>query len=349
MRAIVFDRHGSVDQLSLRDMPTPELGPRDALIKVHAASLNGFDPMIVAGTTELRTPFPMIPGGDVAGEIVALGPLAGERDPDLPDVFNLFDPARWKVGDRVLPFPVVPGEGMTGETRVGTCCEYVRFPTANLIPIPDEISYEDAVCLPIAYGTAYRMLHTNGSIRSGETVLILGATGGVGTCAVQLAKAAGAVVVAAGRDEWKVNKLKELGADHVIDTSKDDFIAVCHDLFGKPRLRHFNRGVDVVVNYIGGETWDRCLRVLRHGGRMLTCGATAGYKVEMDLRYVWSYEQHLIGSNGWSPSDQLLMLGLVAQGEVKPIIHAVRPLEETAAGIQDLIDRKFFGKIVIES
>ena len=347
MRAIQYDEHGSPARMKLRDVPIPEPGPHDAIVKVHAASLNGFDPMMLEGSTELRTPMPMIPGGDMAGEIAALGERAHEPVPDTPPFLGLFDPARWKVGDRVCPFPFVPGEGMTGETRTGACCEYIRFPVANLIPVPDGVSSVDAAALPIAYGTALRMLKTVGQVRAGETVLILGATGGVGTGAVQLAKAVGATVIATGRGADRTAKLRDLGADHVVDTAEEDVVARCHEIAGKPRLMSTRTGVDVVINYIGGDTWEACLRVIKTGGRMLTCGASAGYEARTDLRYVWTYEQKLIGSNGWFPSDQFIMLGMVERGELKPVIHQVRPLEETPEGIQDLIDRKAFGKIVI--
>ena len=347
MRAVVYDRHGPPSIMKVRDVPKPDPGPHEVLIKVTAVSLNGFDPMMVQGTTTLPTPFPMIPGGDIAGEIVALGEKAHEPDPNAAPFLNLFDPARWQVGDRVLPFPFVPGEGMTGETRPGGCCEYVTFPVANLLPIPDEVSDVDAAALPIAYGTAYRMMKTVGRVKAREIVLILGATGGVGTGALQLAKAAGATVIAVGRGEEKTTKLRELGADHVINTDTDNVIDVCHEIAGKPRLMSGSRGIDVVINYIGGDTWRDCLKVIKSGGRMLTCGATAGHEAITDLRYVWSYEQTLSGSNGWFPPDQMLVQGMVARGELKPVIHAVRPLEETPVSIQDLVDRKIFGKIII--
>ena len=348
MRALSYEQHGGVEQLAIKDWPEPELGPYDVLLKVNAVSLNGFDPMMLQGTTELKTPMPMFPGGDLAGEIVALGSMAHEHDPAVPSFLALFDPSSWKVGDRVLPFPYVPNEGMTGETRRGACCEYITFPVSNLVPIPDGVSDEHAACLPIAYGTAYRLMRSVGKVRAREKVLILGATGGVGTCAVQLAKAAGATVIAAGRGGWKVRKLKELGADYVIDTSEQSIVEACHEHFGKPRMMTPGRGVDMVVNYIGGETWREALSVMAHGGRMLTCGATAGHMSETDLRYVWTYELKLLGSNGWYPGDQFLLLGMVERGELDPIVHEVLSLEDGPRGIQDLIDRKVFGKVVIK-
>jgi alcohol dehydrogenase len=332
VRAIVFHEHGPVSKLHLEEFPDPAAGPKDVVLRVKATSLNGFDPMILAGTTGLDTPLPMIPCGDIAGEIVALGAEVDAGD--------------WKVGDRVCPHPFVLGEGMTGETRLGAACEYVRIPAANLIRIPDAVSDVEAASLPIAYGAAYRMMKTRGRVEKGEKVLVLGAAGGVGTCCVQLAKVAGAEVVAAASAAWKLGKLREIGADHVIDTSKEDFVEAVHGRYGKPRM-FGGGGVDVIVNYIGGDTWARSLRCLTARGRMLTCGATAGFDPPTDIRYIWSYEQQVIGSNGWLPQEQAALLEMVAEGKLAPVLHAVRALEETPRSIQELIDRQVVGKTVI--
>ncbi len=332
MRAVVFHEHGPPSNLRLETLPDPEIGPEEVLIRVRAASLNGFDPMILAGSTGLKTPLPMIPGGDAAGEVVELGAEV--------------DHTAWNVGDRVSPHPFVFGSGLTGETRLGTCCEYARFPARNLRRMPKELSFVHAASLPIAYGTALRMMQTRGKIREGEKVLVLGATGGVGTACVQLARAAGALVIACGSAAWKLERLREIGAHHVIDTSTEDFVAAVHERYGKPRI-FGGGGIDVVVNYIGGGTWARSLRTLARGGRMLTCGATAGATPPTDLRYLWSFEQNILGCNGWTPDDQSQMMQMVASGEIRPILHAERPLEETARSIQELINRQVFGKIVI--
>ena len=332
MRALVFHEHGDVSKLRIEERPEPEIGPVDVLIRVRATSLNGFDPMILAGTTGLRTPLPMIPCGDYAGEIAALGRDVG---------------GDWKVGDRVCPHPFVFGEGMTGETRLGAAAEYARIPASNLIRTPDGVTDVQAASLPIAYGTAYRMMMTRGRVAAGDKVLILGATGGVGTCCVQLAKSVGAEVAACGSAGWKLERLAALGADHCIDTSKQDFVEAVHEIFGKPRMMA-GGGVDVVVNYIGGETWAKSLRCLGTHGRMLTCGATAGFDPPTDIRYLWTYEHELIGSNGWTPDDQRTVLAMVADGRLEPVIHATRGLDEAAMSIQELIDRKVVGKTVIE-
>ena len=196
MKAAIFERHGGVAELTVADLPDPECGNGDVIVRVGATSLNGFDPMILAGSTGLKTPLPMTPCGDFAGQIV-------ERGADVTG---------WEIGDRVCPHPFVLGEGMTGETRIGAASQYVRIPAANLITTPDGVSDVEAAALPIAYGTAYRMMTTRGKIQVGEKVLILGATGGVGTCCVQLAKSLGAEVIVTGSAEWKLDKLRETSA-----------------------------------------------------------------------------------------------------------------------------------------
>ncbi|MEM8985757.1 MAG: zinc-binding dehydrogenase [Pseudomonadota bacterium] len=330
MKAAFFLQHGDTDQIQVDEFKTPDVGPHDVLIRVRAASLNGFDPMILQGATDLQTPLPMIPLGDFAGEIAKIGSSV----------------QKWRIGDRVCPFPYVMGDGMMGETRLGAAAEYVAMPAVNLLRLPENVSFEEAACLPIAYGAALRMMYDRAKVRRGETVLILGATGGVGVCALQLAKAAGCEVIACGGAEWKLQKLKEIGADHVINTSKDDFQDVIASMYGKPAF-FGGGGVDVVVNYIGGDTWVKSLKCLTKGGRLMTCGATAGFSPEEDIRYIWSFELNIMGSNGWLPPDQVKLLDMAADGRLQPYIHAVRPLEQTASSIQQLIDRDVFGKIVI--
>src|SRR5208337_137254 len=174
----------------------------------------------------------------------------------------------------------------------------------------------------------------------------LGATGGVGVCCVQLAVAAGAEVIACGSSASKAAKLRELGAARVIDTSKEDFLKVVHAQYEKPSFRG-GGGVDVVVNYIGGDTWVPSLKCLTQRGRLLVCGATAGYDPKEDLRYIWSFEHTIIGSDGWSLEDQVTLMNMVVAGSLKPVIHSIRPLVETPQAMRELIDRKVFGKTVL--
>ncbi|MGI9412953.1 MAG: zinc-binding dehydrogenase [Hyphomicrobiales bacterium] len=330
MKAAQFHEHGDTANIRWDDFPDPECGADDVVIKVHAAALNGFEPMILLKTTALKTPLPMIVAGDGAGEIVELGANVDG----------------WAAGDRVSVYPMVPGEGMTGETRLGICAEYHRIPATNIVRMPDDLSFEHAASLPIAYGTALRMMKTRGQVAAGEKVMILGAAGGVGTACVQLAKAAGAEVIACSSSEWKLEKLKEIGADHVVNTGQVEFRQWVWDHLGKPRMGQ-DGGVDVMVNYIGGDTWVDSLKSIAPGGRMLLCGATMDYKTDNDCRYIWTYEINIMGSNGWTMDDQAEMMRMAAEGAIVPVIDSVRPLSETGDAVQKLIDRDFFGKIVL--
>ncbi len=331
MRAIRYHRHGGVEALQLDEIATPEPAPGEALIRVRAAALNGFDPMMLAGTTGLKTPLPMVPCGDFAGEVVATA----------PDVKTV------AVGARVTAFPILPVRGMMGETTPGAAAEFIAVPARALIALPRAVTFEDAAALPVAYGTALRMMGERGRVRADEKVLILGAAGGVGAACLQLAKRAGAYVIAAAGGAAKCARLAALGADETIDTQTRSWREAVMARHGKPAFYGESGGVDVVVNYVGGDTWRDTLKVTRKGGRILVCGASAGHDPQEDLRYVWSFEQSIVGSNGWTPEDQVTLLDMVASGDLKPVIDSISPLEALPDAMQALIDRRVVGKAVI--
>jgi alcohol dehydrogenase len=193
------------------------------------------------------------------------------------------------------------------------------------------------------------MMHTNGHVAAGEKVLILGASGGVGVCCVQLAKLAGATVVAATSSEEKAARLRALGADEIIDYARQDFVQEAYRLYGKParRGKGSDQGLDVVVNYTGGDTWTKSLRVLRVGGRLLTCGATAGYDPQEDIRYIWTFELKVLGSNGWAREDITALLDMVASGRLAAVIDETFPLERATDALARLEQRQVFGKLVV--
>ncbi len=335
MRACIYEKHGGTEQLRVVDgLEAPQAGEGEVRIRVRAAALNGFDPMMLEGSTGLTVPMPMTPCGDFAGEISGLGSgVSGD----------------WRVGQRVTANPVLPARGMMGEVAPGAAAEYVVVPQEAVIALPDAVTFEQAAALPVAYGTAIRMMRARGQVGNGEKVLILGATGGVGVAAIQLAKMAGAVVTACGRGEDKGRKLKEIGADHVIDTDKEEIFHAARTIAGKPSYDGSNDdGYDVVVNYIGGDTWAMALKLLKRHGRVLVCGATAGYDPKTDLRYIWSFEETIIGCNGWTSDDQIELLDLVARGHLDPVINKVYPLQDIKTAFDDLIGRRVFGKQVIK-
>jgi alcohol dehydrogenase len=334
MKAVVLREHGAGGLRYETDFPDPVPGAGDVVLRVRAAALNYHDLFTRRGMPGIRIPMPAIMGLDVAGEIVAIGP--GVSD--------------WKAGDRVLGDPINRVEGgLTGETVHGGLAEYCRLRAHQLITIPDGISFEQAAALPCAYGTARRMMYSKGRVTASEKVLILGASGGVGVCCVQLAKLAGATVIAATGSEEKAARLRTLGADHTIDYAEQDFVQVIYALYGKPVRRGAGseRGVDVVVNYTGGDTWTRSLRVLRVGGRLLTCGATAGYDPPEDIRFIWTFELQILGSNGWAREDITALLDMVQSGRLEAVVDAIYPLDRAAEALTRLENRQVFGKLVI--
>jgi alcohol dehydrogenase len=280
----------------------------------------------------IKIKMPMIIGLDLGGEIVEVGPgVEG-----------------WAVGDRVLVDPVNRIEGgLMGETTHGGLAELCCVPAHQLIRLPEDISYEVAVSLPVAYGTAHRMMITQGRLQAGEKVLILGASGGVGTCCLFLSKMIGAEAIACTSSEEKMKRLREFGADHVINSTTQDFVQEIHRMYGKPFRRSYTGGVDVVVNYTGGDTWVPSIKCLRRGGRMLTCGATAGFDPPTDIRYIWTFELQIIGANGWMREDIEVLLQLVLDGKMQPVIDKVLPLKEAREGIRLLEERAVIGKVII--
>ncbi|MFN7400415.1 MAG: zinc-binding alcohol dehydrogenase family protein [Sandaracinobacter sp.] len=212
--------------------------------------------------------------------------------------------------------------------------------------MPDSVTLEQAASLPLAYGTAYRMLMTQGQVRAGERVLILGASGGVGAACIQIAKMAGAEVIACASSDSKLERLMALGADHGINYATGSVLEGVKALFGKPRVGG-GGGVDVAVNFTGGDTLKETQRCVTSGGRILTCGATAGYDVGLDMRFLWTFEHRMIGSNGWSVTDLEELMGLIAIGRLDPAIDRILPLEETAEAERMLEDREVVGKLLI--
>lgn len=325
MRAIAIQAHGGLDQVKLRtDWPEPKAGPGQAVVEVKACGLNYLDIFVLQGMPGLPVEMPRIPGGDIAGIVHSVGARVSHE---------------W-VGRRVLIDPHIKPGGALGEHANGGLCERIAIEAENLIHMPDAVTFEQAASLPIAYGTAHRMLVTRGQLQAGELVLILGASGGVGTGCVQIAKNLKARVIACASSPGKLRRLQELGADHVIDYTKEDFSKRAWEISGK-------RGVDVLVNYTGGDTWVPSLRTLARHGRLLTCGATAGFNPKTDIRYIWRREVNIIGANGWTRHDLEALLRDVERGTIKPVIDRVLPLAESAEAMRLLQDREVFGKVIV--
>ena len=332
MKALVLRQHGEIDDLEVvHDHPRPEATEGHVVIRVGASSFNYHDVFTVKGMPGIKVPMPVIIGLDMAGEIVEVGEGVDG----------------WKPGDRVLVNPLYPGKGLMGEMLDGGMAEYCLVSAAQLIAMPPDVSYVDAASLPVAYGTAHRMLVTHNTVKAGDRVLVLGASGGVGTGCVMLAKQLGAEVIACAGSADKLERLKALGADHVVIYTETDFSKWAIQTFGKPQRRSYEGGVDVVVNFTGGDTWVPSLKCVKRGGAILVCGATAGHDPKEDLRYVWSFELRIIGSNSFYDDNLPALMDMIQEGSLKPVVDKVLPLEQAGEGLRMIRDREVMGKIVV--
>jgi alcohol dehydrogenase len=253
----------------------------------------------------------------------------------------------WKAGDRVLVNPLNKKKGLMGEMLDGGMAEYCLVAADQLIAMPDKVSFVDASSLPVAYGTAHRMLITHKTVKKGDKVLILGASGGVGTGCILLAKMLGAEVIACTSSNEKVEALKKFGADHVINVNEVAFDKWANEKYGKPQRRTYDGGVDVLINYTGGDTWAPSLRCIKRGGKLLVCGATAGHDPKEDLRYIWSFEIEVKGSNSFYDDNLADLMKMISEGTLRPVIDEVLPLEKAAEGLALIRDRKVIGKVVV--
>ena len=335
MKAVLTTAHGGPEVLQLRhDYPAPIPGPGDALVRVAATAVNFHDIFTRRGMLGVKIKLPVIVGSDIAGTVEALGQGVESH---------------W-LGKRVLVDPVMrEGNqfGMLGETVDGGRAELVVVRQSMLVEIPAGVGFEQAAALPLAYGTAYRMMITRGKIRAGERIMVLGASGGVGVACMQLAQMIGAEVLAFASSDAKMRRLKEIGASHVANYIDKPFLDTVKEIYGKPRITGAG-GVDVAVNFTGGDTLPATQKCVNLNGRILCCGATAGFDLTLDARYWWTYEHTLIGSNGWHIDDLKIPLDLVADGRLVPVIDKVLPLEETAEGERLLEDREVVGKVLLK-
>ena len=341
MKAVVFSQHGGPDVLQYQDVPDPKPGKGEVLIEVKATSINHIDIFLRRGMPGVQVPLPKIVGSDAAGVIRETG----------------LDVAHLKTGQRVTINPGIScghcefcaagfgsqcaSFGMVGENRDGAYAQLIAVPAHIVLPIPDSLSFEEAAAAPLVFLTAWSMMVGKGNIRPGEDVLILGAGAGVGTAAIQIAKMAGCRVFATASTDEKLKRAKDLGADFLINYSTDEFDKRIRELTNR-------RGVDVVVDYIGADTWVRSLRSARRGGRVLTCGATTGFAPQTDLRQIFFRQVQVIGSTMGSHREFLDVMKSVFRGQLKPVIDRVLPLSDARQGHELIESRAVFGKIVLK-
>lgn len=340
MKAVLFETHGGPDVLEYADFPTPEPGPGQVLVSLKAAALNHLDLFVRAGWPGIKLEYPHIPGADGAGEVAAIGPGV----------------TQWAAGDRVVINSNLScgvcewcraGKdnlcrywGLLGETRRGTYAEYVVMPAANLYRIPDGFDDKVAAAAALVYHTAWHSLITRGGLRPAESVLVVGASGGVNTASIQIAKLAGATVYVVGSSPEKLNLAKSLGADFLIDRSQEEnWSKTVYQLTGK-------RGVDVVVDNVG-TTFPLSFRAASKGGRILTVGNTGGPKFEIDNRFIFSKHLSILGSSMGTHHDFATVMDLVFAGKLKPVLDRSFPLSAARSAQEYLEQGEQMGKITL--
>jgi len=340
MKALYFNKHGELDVVKYGDVPDPEPGPGEVLIRVRACALNFLDIWVRRGWPGLKLEMPHWCGADVAGEIAALGENV----------------SGWQVGQRVVVDPgvnlvedeytrngedsVSPDYHILGEHRRGGAAEYLAIAASNLAAIPDNIDYPDAAA-PLLVGlTAWRMLLRRAGLRAGESVLVVGAGGGVNSMAIQIAKLAGATVYVVASNPEKSERAQQLGADVVLDRSRVDWSKEIFKLTSR-------RGVDVVVDNVGKATISKSMQAVARGGRIVIVGNTSGPQAEIDIRFIFGKQISIIGSTMGSHQDFHDLLDLLWSGKIKPVIHQVMPLSEGSDAYRMMEEGKHFGKIVL--
>lgn len=329
MKAVRVHVPGGLDALSYEDVPEPRPGPGQALLEVKAASINHLDLWVRRGLPMAK--YPRILGCDAAGVEAGTG-----RRVLLNPALSCGACEFCASGEK----PLCRDYAVFGEHRDGTDAQLVAVPAENLIPIPDGVSFEEAAAAPLVFLTAWRMLFTRGRLRPSETVLVWSAGAGVGTVCVQFARLAGARVIATASSDEKCRRLASLGADVVLNAAREDVLARVRELTGK-------RGVDLVVDYIGKETWARSLQCLRRGGRLVTCGATSGYDPAEDLRQIFYRQLEVIGCTMGNNKELLDALRLLFEGRARPVIDAVLPLRDVREAHRRVESRQVFGKLVL--
>ena len=341
MKAIVFRQHGGPEVLLYVDVPDPEPRPNEVLVNVCACTLNHLDLWVRRGLPNVPIPLPHIPGSDVAGEIAKIG----------SEVTSV------RVGQKVVLAPLVScGKcpaciaGLDNRCRQATnlgymidggCAEFVRAPEVNCLPYPENLSFQEAAAIPLVFQTAWHMLIDRARLQAGEDVLVLGAGSGVGSAAIQIAKFFGARVIATAGSDPKLEKARQIGADHVINHKTQKIREEVRRITNK-------RGVDVVFEHVGTATWDDSLASLALAGRLVTCGNTTGYDAKLDLRFLFSRQLSLLGSYMGVKSELHTIMKLVSAGRLKPVVDRIFPLQEAAAAHRYLESGQQFGKVVLK-
>jgi NADPH:quinone reductase-like Zn-dependent oxidoreductase len=340
MKAVRFHEHGGIDVLKYEDVPEPKIQANEVLVKVKACALNHLDIWLRVGVRRWTLPMPHIVGSDIAGEVAEVGALV----------------ARVKPGERVLLCPGISCgqceacfKGLDSACRSytlfgvmvdGGYAEYVKSPEMNVVPIPGDLSFDEAAAVPLVFLTAWHMLFARAGLKPGEDVLVVGAGSGVGMAAIQIAKLVGARVIATAGADWKLEKARALGADEVINHSQQSIAEEVKRLTSK-------RGVDIVFEHVGAAVWEDCFESLATYGRLVTCGTTSGPEVKLNLQNLYGRQRSILGSFMGGKAELLEALKFIGQRKLKAVIDSAFPLQEAAAAQNKMESRDFFGKILL--
>ena len=338
--AMVMNATGGPEVLEHATIELPDPGPREVRLRVRAVALNHIDLWARKGLPHFKYEFPHRLGADVVGEVEALGPGALA-----------------KIGERVVVNPGLScgacercllGQDtfcrsyrILGENTQGGYARHIVVPDANLLPMPKGLSYTDAAAIPLCYLTAWQMVVRKAQLKPGQTVLVQAAGSGVSSAAIQIAKMLGARVITTTSTDEKAARARALGADEVINYTTQDFVAECKRLTDK-------KGVDAVIEHVGGDVFVKSVLATAWGGRVVTCGATAGFTPTIDLRHVFFRQVEVLGSTMGPKGDLFSILRLVEAGRLKPVVDRVLPLWSAREAHELLEARKVFGKIVLE-
>ncbi|MCL4558619.1 MAG: zinc-binding dehydrogenase [Deltaproteobacteria bacterium] len=339
MKAVVFREFGDVDTLKYTDFPDPDVKPGEVLIKVRACALNHLDIWERQGLSGVALPH--ISGSDVSGIVEDIGEgvegmTRGDEILVSPGISCMRCERCLRGDDNQCGHYTI-----LGYRNNGGYAEYVSVPAVNVIPKPQHLTFGEAASVPLVFLTAWHMLVGRAGIKPGDSVLVQAGGSGVGIAAIQIAKLFGAYVITTAGSDDKIEKAKALGADHAVNYTRHDFEEEVKRLTG-------GQGVDIVIDHIGPEVWDKSIRSLARNGRLVTCGSTSGPSVGFDLRYVFSRHLSLLGSYMGKKAELLELLRFVDSGRLKPVVHRVFKLKDAAMAQQEMLERKNFGKIVLE-
>jgi NADPH:quinone reductase-like Zn-dependent oxidoreductase len=340
MQAVRFHEYGGPEVLKFEAAPDPKIAANEVLVRVKACALNHLDLWLRRGVSDWNLPLPHIAGSDVSGEVAEVGSQV----------------KRVKAGERVLLYPGISCgqceacfDGLDSACRNytvlgvfvdGGYAEFVKAPEVNVIPIPGDLSFDEAAGVPLVFLTAWHMLFTRAQLRPGEDVLVIGAGSGVGSAAIQIAKAVSARVIATAGADWKLDKARALGADEVINHSRQAISQEVKRFTGK-------RGVDVIVEHVGEAVWEECFNSLATYGRLVTCGVTSGGEVKLNLQGLFGRQRTVMGSFMGGKAELLGALRLIARRKLRAVIDSAFPLREAAAAQRKMESREFFGKILL--